>query len=324
VGKSTLLNTIAGLEAPTSGSIKLNGRPLNAVHPKDRDIAMVFQSYALYPAMTVRGNIAFGLEIKGMAKAARNRAVEEVAELPKISELLDRKPSQLSGGQRQRVAMARALVKDPLLFLFDEPLSNLDAKLRISMRTEIKKLHRRLGRTMIYVTHDQVEAMTLADRIVLLNGGVLQQVDTPQVIYDRPANTFVAGFIGSPAMNLLPGTLQNSTVRLDGLTAFSVPVPPELTKVWQNENRRVLVGLRPENITLDYGSAQNGSSVIMPISITEPTGADTMVFFNLGSTEVVARVDPSTAPRAGNNGVFKLDTSRMLLFDEATGRLMAP
>ena len=203
-GKSTLLNMIAGLEEVTSGDIAIRGRSMSGVRPADRNIAMVFQSYALYPNMTVRGNIAFGLEMHGVPKAERERRIAEVAELLQIGPLLDRRPGQLSGGQRQRVAMGRALVRDPDVFLFDEPLSNLDAKLRVDMRTEIKKLHAKLGRTIIYVTHDQIEALTLSTRIVVMHGGHVQQVGTPKEVYDDPANMFVAGFMGSPSMNLFP------------------------------------------------------------------------------------------------------------------------
>src|SRR5512138_827932 len=207
-GKSTLLNTIAGLESITAGEIRINGRAVNDLHPSQRDIAMVFQSYALYPNMSVGQNIAFGMEMRGVPKAERDKAVAEVAKTLQISHLLDRKPSQLSGGQRQRVAMGRALVRNPQVFLFDEPLSNLDAKLRVDMRTEIKRLHQRLRTTVVYVTHDQIEAMTLASRIAIMRDGVVQQFAPPEEIYERPANMYVAGFIGSPAMNFLRGRLE--------------------------------------------------------------------------------------------------------------------
>src|SRR5476651_1023165 len=207
-GKSTLLNVIAGLEQPDGGTVEIGERVVNAVPPKDRDIAMVFQSYALYPAMTVRGNITFGMECRGVPKAAQRSAVERVAKLLQIGQLLERKPGELSGGQRQRVAMGRALVRDPVLFLFDEPLSNLDAKLRVEMRMEIKRLHQRLGTTIVYVTHDQIEAMTLATRIAVMHSGEILQFDDPQTIYDRPANLFVAQFMGSPPMNVVPVRLQ--------------------------------------------------------------------------------------------------------------------
>ncbi|TIX79946.1 MAG: ATP-binding cassette domain-containing protein, partial [Mesorhizobium sp.] len=231
-GKSTLLAMIAGLETVTSGEIWIGDRLVNSVQPKDRDIAMVFQSYALYPTMTVRQNITFGMESRGVPKAEQAEAVKRVAALLQIEQLLNRKPGQLSGGQRQRVAMGRALVRDPKLFLFDEPLSNLDAKLRVDMRTEIKKLHHRVGKTTVYVTHDQVEAMTLASRIAVMNQGSVQQFDTPKRIYDRPTNMFVAGFMGSPAMNFIPARLTGSTsiaVRAadgsDATLALAAPLP---------------------------------------------------------------------------------------------------
>ncbi|MBB2682424.1 UNVERIFIED_ORG: multiple sugar transport system ATP-binding protein, partial [Rhizobium esperanzae] len=208
-GKSTLLNTIAGLETITSGDIRIDGRDISGLHPSKRDIAMVFQSYALYPNMTVAGNIAFGMEIRGVPKEERAKAIKQVSDMLQIGHLLDRKPSQLSGGQRQRVAMGRALVRNPQVFLFDEPLSNLDAKLRVDMRTEIKRLHQRMGTTFVYVTHDQIEAMTLATKIAVLKDGVLQQFGTPAEIYNSPANLFVADFMGSPAMNLLTATVEN-------------------------------------------------------------------------------------------------------------------
>ena len=247
-GKSTLLAMIAGLETITSGEIWIGDRLVNSVQPKDRDIAMVFQSYALYPTMTVRENITFGMESRGVPRAEQAEAVKRVAALLQIEQLLKRKPGQLSGGQRQRVAMGRALVRDPKLFLFDEPLSNLDAKLRVDMRTEIKKLHHRVGKTTVYVTHDQVEAMTLASRIAVMNQGAVQQFDTPKAIYDRPANMFVAGFMGSPAMNFIPARLAGpasiSVRAADGSDAaldLAAPLPPGAPK-------DVILGVRPEHI----------------------------------------------------------------------------
>ena len=263
-GKSTLLNMIAGLETVTEGSILIDDVVVDRLDPADRDIAMVFQSYALYPTMTVAKNIAFGLEMRGVAKPERKAAVERVAKLLQIEPLLDSKPAQLSGGQRQRVAMGRALVRDPKIFLFDEPLSNLDAKLRVEMRTEIKKLHARLGTTIVYVTHDQIEAMTMATRIAVMNGGYLQQLGTPKQIYDRPANLFVATFMGSPPMNLLPATVRGSGsgARLEiapdgrgdgggggggGGAAFpDAPLPPNVDPDEARDGRQVLLGLRPE------------------------------------------------------------------------------
>src|SRR5436190_8326491 len=253
-GKSTLLAMIAGLETITSGEIAIGDRIVNNVAPKDRDIAMVFQSYALYPTMTVRQNITFGMESRGVPKAVQNAAVERVSNLLHIEMLLHRKPSQLSGGQRQRVAMGRALVRDPVLFLFDEPLSNLDAKLRVEMRTEIKKLYQRLDKTTVYVTHDQVEAMTLASRIAVMHQGQLQQFAEPRVVYERPANMFVAGFMGSPAMNFLPAEIVAADGRAgialgNGDGAIVLKLPAERGASVGKAGRRVILGVRPEHLT---------------------------------------------------------------------------
>ena len=244
-GKSTLLNVIAGLENSFAGQVRIGGRDVTGVAPKDRDIAMVFQSYALYPAMTVRGNITFGMECRGVAKAEQQSAVERVAKLLQIGQLLDRKPSQLSGGQRQRVAMGRALVRDPVLFLFDEPLSNLDAKLRVEMRMEIKRLHQRLGTTVVYVTHDQIEAMTLATRIAVMHGGEILQFDDPQTIYDQPANLFVAGFMGSPPMNMVPVRLEagdGELVAIAGANGEDSKLRVRLTLPQRAESGGILAG----------------------------------------------------------------------------------
>src|ERR1700757_2097340 len=251
-GKSTLLAIIAGLESVTEGEVRIDQRVVNSVPPKDRDIAMVFQSYALYPTMTVRGNMMFGMESRGVPKPEREQAVTRVAEHLRIETLLGRKPNQRSGGQRQRVAMGRALVRDPKLFLFDEPLSNLDAKLRVDMRTEIKKLHLRVGKTTIYVTHDQIEAMTLASRIAVMHHGAIQQFDEPQAVYDRPANMFVAGFMGSPPKNFIPGEL----MKLDGRPAVAIALgqgetatlPLFQTPASRPANGNVVLGVRPEHL----------------------------------------------------------------------------
>src|SRR5271169_3003941 len=251
-GKSTLLAMVAGLESVTEGEIRIDGRLVNAVAPKDRDIAMVFQSYALYPTMTVRQNITFGMESRRVPRAQQDEAVKRVAALLQIEPLLQRKPAQLSGGQRQRVAMGRALVRDPKLFLFDEPLSNLDAKLRVDMRTEIKKLHLRVGKTTIYVTHDQIEAMTLASRIAVMHQGSIQQFDEPQVVYDHPANIFVAGFMGPPSMNFIPGEL----TKVDGRPAVAIglaggeraTLPLSQTPQSWPTNGKVVLGVRPEHL----------------------------------------------------------------------------
>jgi multiple sugar transport system ATP-binding protein len=325
-GKSTLLNMIAGLETVTEGEIRIGERVVNEVPPKDRDIAMVFQSYALYPNMTVARNIGFALEMRGMPKAEREAAIRKVAGLLQIEHLLDRKPAQLSGGQRQRVAMGRALVRDPKVFLFDEPLSNLDAKLRVDMRTEIKKLHQRLGSTIVYVTHDQIEAMTLASRIAVLRDGILQQVGPPQEVYERPANMYVAGFIGAPAMNFIPATVAAEGDRL-GLAvrreaegrwsqAF-LPMPGRADLAdWMG--REVVLGLRPEAIARGRDAAAMDVRVDCTTGLVEPTGADTLVYVHLGTPGTIARVKPQDAPREGETAEFALDLDRASLFDPRT------
>ncbi len=327
-GKSTLLNIIAGLTEPSAGEIRIGDRVVNDVHPKDRDIAMVFQSYALYPNMNVARNMAFGLEMRGMARVEREVAVAKVAKLLQIEHLLARRPSQLSGGQRQRVAIGRALVREPKVFLFDEPLSNLDAKLRVETRTEIKRLHQRLGTTIVYVTHDQIEAMTLASRIAIMKDGVVQQFDTPSEIYRRPANLFVAGFIGSPPMNFIRGRIQAEGGRLGlSVTALArgaerryrlllAPVSGAL-EGWVG--REVVLGVRPEAIDL-ASSGQPGQSVVIEadVDVIEPTGADTLAYLSLGGATVVARLDPLRAEQAGPVLSLALDMSRASLFDPET------
>ena len=305
-GKSTLLALIAGLETITSGEISIGDRVVNNVPPKDRDIAMVFQSYALYPTMTVRGNITFGMESRGVPRADQNAAVERVAKLLQIEPLLKRKPSQLSGGQRQRVAMGRALVRDPQLFLFDEPLSNLDAKLRVEMRTEIKKLYKQLGKTTVYVTHDQIEAMTLATRIAVMHGGRLQQFAEPKVIYEQPANMFVAGFMGSPAMNFIPAEVADGRLRLTGDTSLPLPAGTSLPN-----GRKVVLGLRPEHLS-------PGSGIRAPVEVVEPTGAETIVILRLGGQEITARFDPDSAPREGDAIDLAVAIDKASLFDPDT------
>lgn len=326
-GKSTLLNLIAGLESATDGEIRIGDRVINDVHPKDRNIAMVFQSYALYPNMTVRKNITFGLEIRGVSNQERDKAVADVAKLLQIEALLDRKPSQLSGGQRQRVAMGRALVRDPDIFLFDEPLSNLDAKLRVDMRTEIKKLHQRLGSTIVYVTHDQIEAMTLASRIAVMKDGILQQFDTPQNIYERPNNMFVAGFIGSPSMNFINATLSEDngklavTIPRDGdpivLPLFEAP-----ESYHGYVGKDVVFGIRPEALTHKRtGSDEPGSQYVnfdSKVEVIEPTGADTMTVIEIAGKEIVARVRPDRQPTPGESMTFSADMSQISLFDPDT------
>jgi multiple sugar transport system ATP-binding protein len=328
-GKSTLLAMIAGLEGISSGEIRIDGRLVNSVAPKDRDIAMVFQSYALYPTMTVRQNITFGMESRHVPKDAQDAAVKRVAALLQIEPLLQRKPGQLSGGQRQRVAMGRALVRDPKLFLFDEPLSNLDAKLRVEMRSEIKKLHQRVGKTTIYVTHDQVEAMTLASRIAVMHKGELQQFDVPRIVYDRPANIFVASFMGSPSMNFLSADVvgeQGMMLRLvdsdRGPLNLGLAAP-----IARGGDGHVILGIRPEHVSLHQpGRAQDGrASAIAPatVEIVEPTGAETMVGLRLAGSQVTARFEPHQAPEVGESVTVSIDMSKACLFDAKTERLIA-
>jgi len=325
-GKSTLLNAIAGFEQSSAGRVEIGGRDVAGVAPKDRDIAMVFQSYALYPAMTVRGNITFGMRCRGVAKAEQEAGVERVAKLLQIGQLLDRKPGQLSGGQRQRVAMGRALVRDPVLFLFDEPLSNLDAKLRVEMRTEIKRLHQRLGTTIVYVTHDQIEAMTLATRIAVMNGGEILQFDDPQTIYDKPANLFVAGFMGSPPMNVIPVELHAeaeaavAVVALDGDHHVRLPLPQRLNELQPWLGKSALLGIRPECISLgDKGPAH----ITARVEMVEPTGAETMALLTLAGTQAVARMDAQSRPPVGTLAEFSLDLGKACLFDVSTERRIA-
>ena len=325
-GKSTLMNSIAGLEEVTSGRILLDEDDVTYASPKDRDIAMVFQSYALYPNMTVRQNISFGLEIRKMPKAEREEEIQRVAKLLQIEHLLDRKPSQLSGGQRQRVAMGRALARRPRLYLFDEPLSNLDAKLRVEMRTEIKKLHQRLGTTIVYVTHDQIEAMTLADRIAVMKDGELLQLDTPQEIYDNPANQFVAGFMGSPAMNFIPAKIAKTETGfgVEILNGHGQPVVLPLPAEKQVDallGKTVTLGLRPEMITDPVPHKEHLATVCcvdVKVEVTEPTGADTMVVTEIGGVEVNCRVNPRYPVKMGEVSSLMFDLSKAVLFDPET------
>lgn len=326
-GKSTLLNMIAGLDDITSGEIVIGGETMNDRHPSKRDIAMVFQSYALYPNMTVEKNISFGLEMRKVDKAVRKQRVAEVSKMLQIEPLLKRKPGQLSGGQRQRVAMGRALVRDPKIFLFDEPLSNLDAKLRVDMRTEIKKLHQRLGATIVYVTHDQIEAMTLATRIAIMKDGVLQQLGTPQEVYDEPENLFVAGFMGSPSMNLLPVTLAKTetgvAAEIKQASNESIRLPLKSgSNHEQWVGKEVTLGIRPEAIT-DPGSAEQDNGLVTQIdcgvTVTEPTGADLFVFTELGGEEVVARMRSNSGATAGAKAAFSFNMDKAVLFDKDSG-----
>lgn len=321
-GKSTLLSMIAGLESVTSGEIRIEDRLINTDAPKDRDIAMVFQSYALYPTMTVRENMTFGMESRKVPKAEQNEAIDRVAALLQIEPLLKRKPSQLSGGQRQRVAMGRALVRDPKLFLFDEPLSNLDAKLRIEMRSEIKKLHQRIGKTTVYVTHDQVEAMTLASRIAVMFKGVLQQYDTPKVIYENPRNKFVAGFMGSPTMNFLSAKLvaagSGVGVAIAGTDQAVLPLPggrfDHLTV-----GKSVIFGVRPEHFTPEHKvRGEAPASLMMTVDMVEPTGSETILMTTVAGQEVVASVEPDDAPNEGETIKLAINMDKICLFDPET------
>jgi multiple sugar transport system ATP-binding protein len=325
-GKSTLLNCIAGLEEVTQGDISIGEVDVTRVAPKDRDIAMVFQSYALYPNMTVRKNIAFGLEIQKVDKKTIEQDTARVAELLQITHLLDRKPSQLSGGQRQRVAMGRALARHPKIFLFDEPLSNLDAKLRVEMRTEIKKLHHRLNTTIVYVTHDQIEAMTLADRIAVLKDGILQQFDDPQTIYDEPVNIFVAGFMGSPSMNFLDVNVVEQNGRLcaeiesKGVT-HALPIPERLTFMRDQLGKQVTLGIRPEQITHEiHYLNEHPDTLNVPclIEMVEPTGADTLVLTHINGKEVTCRVHPTEAGRVGETQSLMFNMEKAVFFDPQT------
>jgi multiple sugar transport system ATP-binding protein len=328
-GKSTLLAMIAGLETITSGDIVIGGRVVNQVQPKDRDIAMVFQSYALYPTMTVRQNITFGMESRKVPKDVQAKAVERVSQLLHIEGLLGRKPSQLSGGQRQRVAMGRALVRDPALFLFDEPLSNLDAKLRVEMRTEIKKLYQRIEKTTVYVTHDQVEAMTLASRIAVMHQGRLQQFAEPREVYERPANMFVAGFMGSPAMNFLPAEIVAADGRPgialgNGAGATVLKLPSERAQSVGNAGRHVILGVRPEHLTRHdpTRSRREVGLIEAMVEVVEPTGSETIVIVRLGEREVLARFEPDEAPAVGDRVTLAVDMAKACLFDPENERLI--
>ncbi|OQX89472.1 MAG: glycerol-3-phosphate ABC transporter ATP-binding protein [candidate division Zixibacteria bacterium 4484_93] len=304
-GKSTLLRMIAGLEDITSGEIQIDGHTVNQLPPKDRDISMVFQNYALYPHMTVYDNMAFGLRIRHFPKDEIDNRVQEASRILGIEKLLSRKPKALSGGQRQRVALGRAIVRKPKVFLFDEPLSNLDAKLRVHMRTEIKKLHQRLKTTMIYVTHDQVEAMTMGDRIAVVKDGILQQHDTPMNLYNNPVNIFVAGFIGSPAMNFLEGKIEDKKVVFGGI---SMDIPPGVRTDGISD---VIVGIRPEYFILNDVSPHFTAQ----IEVVEPMGNEIFVYFQLGKKSVVARIPADTKVRPGDALPLRINVGMVKLFD---------
>jgi len=320
-GKSTLMNCIAGLENITGGAILIDDQDVSGMSPKDRDIAMVFQSYALYPTMSVRENIEFGLKIRKMPQAAIDEEVARVAKLLQIEHLLARKPAQLSGGQQQRVAMGRALARRPKLYLFDEPLSNLDAKLRVEMRTEMKLMHQRLKTTTVYVTHDQIEAMTLGDKVAVMKDGIIQQFGTPQQIYNDPANQFVASFIGSPPMNFIPVRLTRQDGRLlalldSGQARCELPLGVAAEGL---EGREIILGIRPEQITQGTGEGNGLPGIRAEVQVTEPTGPDLLVFVTLNQTKVCCRLAPDITCRVGDSLNLQFDPARVLLFDATSG-----
>jgi multiple sugar transport system ATP-binding protein len=326
-GKSTLLNLIAGLETITSGIIKIGDRDVTNIAPKDRDIAMVFQSYALYPNMNVRKNISFGLETRKMPRHKIDKQVSKVASMLQIEDLLDRKPVQLSGGQRQRVAMGRAIAREPSIFLFDEPLSNLDAKLRVEMRSEIKLLHQEVATTIVYVTHDQIEAMTLADRIAIMKDGNIEQFGAPRDIYENPSSMFVAGFVGSPSMNFIPCRIIEHEQELKVLlcsqddnqcfiSTKDLCNPKEIF-----DGKDVILGIRPEQICAFSSTASDNHFVTKlqcQVKLTEPTGPDTLIFTEINNKKITCRIHPDKAKMPGENIDLGFDTSKAILFDPAT------
>jgi multiple sugar transport system ATP-binding protein len=325
-GKSTTLRMIAGLEEVTAGDIFIDGEVVNDLPPKDRDIAMVFQNYALYPHMTAFENMSFGLRLRKFSKSEIRARVEHAARILDITDLLDRRPKALSGGQRQRVAMGRAIVRNPKVFLFDEPLSNLDAKLRVQMRTEIKRVHQKVKTTTIYVTHDQVEAMTLADRVVVMNQGRIEQVGTPHELYHHPRTRFVAGFIGSPAMNFMPCRVEQngSGMRVRLSDAIALPVPaahaPRCRSV---AGRELVLGLRPEHLTEPRrGERDAGCEFEVTLDVVEPLGMETMVYFTVNGNEVCGRVDPAAARGPGEAMRLAANVENMHLIDPATGAVL--
>ncbi|MBP7142213.1 MAG: sn-glycerol-3-phosphate ABC transporter ATP-binding protein UgpC [Opitutaceae bacterium] len=332
-GKSTILRMIAGLESVTGGSISIDGRIVNDVPPRDRDIAMVFQNYALYPHMSVYDNMAFGLKLRKFSKAEIDARVREASSMLGLGDYLDRKPRALSGGQRQRVAVGRAIVRKPKVFLFDEPLSNLDAKMRVSTRTDLSKLHARLDATMIYVTHDQAEAMTMGDRICVLKEGHLQQVAAPLELYNQPDNMFVAGFIGSPPMNLFKGTVR---IGPDGLffveaTSGGAPLHIPLTedlarRANAHVDKPVAFGIRPENIHVLPGNADcpQSSTADVRVDVSEPMGSETLLYLSTAATSFVARVHPTDRHQPGQVISVSFDTAKAHLFDDATGCVIRP
>ena len=325
-GKSTTLRMIAGLEEISEGEIYIDGTIVNDVPPKNRDIAMVFQNYALYPHMTVYKNMAFGLMLRKYPKDEIDRRVKEAAEILQITELLNRKPKALSGGQRQRVAVGRAIVRQPKVFLFDEPLSNLDAKLRVEMRAEISKLHTRLQSTMIYVTHDQVEAMTMGDRIVVMLDGVIQQIDTPLEIYHHPANKFVAGFIGSPPMNFLEGSIvtENGNVFFqDKSGEIRLKAAPEHVQALESyAGKKIIAGIRPEyfEVPESNAAAEEGTTIDAKVEVVEPMGSEMYLYLRVGGASLTARIDSDTKPEVNKNYLLTVEMPRVHFFDPDTER----
>ncbi len=323
-GKSTTLRMIAGLEEISGGTLKIGDKVMNDVEPKDRDIAMVFQNYALYPHMTVYDNMAFGLKLRKVPKDQIDKAVREAARILDLDKLLDRKPKALSGGQRQRVAMGRAIVRNPKVFLMDEPLSNLDAKLRVQMRIEISKIHQRLGATIIYVTHDQTEAMTLGTRIVVMKDGVVQQVDTPQHLYEQPGNLFVAGFMGSPQMNFLDAQIAEKGGDLIAKVGeYDIVIPAAKAKVLKDGGyvgKTVVLGIRPEDIHDSQMFIEASPSVPMTstVKVYELLGAEVFLYFDVNGTQVTARVDPRTNSKTGDTIKFAFDMEKSHFFDKET------
>jgi multiple sugar transport system ATP-binding protein len=325
-GKTTTLRMIAGLEEATSGEIYIGDQLVNDVPPKDRDIAMVFQNYALYPHMTVFENMSFGLRLRKFPKGEIKERVDNAARILDITDLLARQPKQLSGGQRQRVAMGRAIVRNPKVFLFDEPLSNLDAKLRVQMRTEIKKVHQKVTTTTVYVTHDQIEAMTLADRVVVMNAGRIEQIGTPDEVYHRPVTRFVAGFIGSPAMNFLSCRLveNNGGLAISLSDTLSLPVPAERVARYRSHlGQELIFGLRPEDIIEKRGALPPGRADFeIQLDVVEPMGMETMVYFIVNGVEVCGRVNPTAAGKAGEMMPLVADLNHMHLIDPRTDLIL--
>jgi multiple sugar transport system ATP-binding protein len=319
-GKSTLLRLIAGLEEATEGSISIGDRDVTRLEPRDRDIAMVFQSYALYPHMTVEENLGFGLKLRGMAQQEIERNVKEAAHMLDLTTMMERLPKQLSGGQRQRVALGRALVRHPQVFLLDEPLSNLDAKLRGSMRAEIARLHRQLKTTMIYVTHDQIEAMTLGQRVVVMDKGVIQQIDTPMQVYNEPVNLFVAGFLGNPPMNLFRGRLQDrGALGIEGEGA-TLPLPASASPLLRtHRDREIVAGIRPEDFYRERTAASN-ITVDGTIELVESVGSESYLHIRSGSQAFVARIKPTGLPSIGARVTLHAPENKILYFDGASGR----